>query len=210
MSKVCKKINKKIRLLKYIELDGDFTAYLYCHRLKNTGTKFDGQEYLGITTNWLARMMLWFCKKASYGGRKIDKARKLFGVDNSHWDHEIIGYIKVNSSDKKTIRKILRDFEAKHIKLHDSYNNGFNSNLGGRGMFGIQHTQEAKNKISKKSKAYHQSHGNKVTAIFPDGHSKQYPTMFDAAKDLNINVGSVSYSYKHGTTTRNGYKFIAA
>lgn len=210
MSKICKKIKKGMRLLKYIEVNGDFTAYLYCHRLKNTGTKFDGQEYIGITTNWLGRILQWFCKKASYGGRKIDEARKLFGVDNSHWDHEIITYIKVNSSDKKTIRKILKDCETEHIKAHDSYNNGFNGNLGGRGMFGIHHTQEAKDKISKKSKAYHQTHGKKVLVIFPDGHSHQYPTMLDAAKELNINEGSISYSYKHGTTTRNGFKFVAA
>lgn len=46
-----------------------------------------------------------------------------------------------------------------------------------------------------------------VTAIFPDGSQKSYPSMLDAAKDNKLNAGSVYNSVKHNGKTKNGIKF---
>lgn len=56
-------------------------------------------------------------------------------------------------------------------------------------------------------KAAQQARGTKVLATAPDGSTKEYPTMLDAAGGCGLNVGSVSSAVKTGGTTRNGYKF---
>ena len=65
-------------------------------------------------------------------------------------------------------------------------------------------------KAKANMKAAQQRRGTDCIAIFPDGHKKFYNTMVDAARDNNLDVGSVSHSIKNNGTTKGGLKFRAA
>ena len=52
-----------------------------------------------------------------------------------------------------------------------------------------------------------QARGTKVRAIYPDGTTKEFTTMLDAANECGVGVGSVYNCIKTGGMTRAGYKF---
>lgn len=56
-------------------------------------------------------------------------------------------------------------------------------------------------------KAAQQLRGTNVRAIFPDGSTKEFSTMLDAAKACSMNVGSVANVIKSNGICRNGMKF---
>lgn len=58
-----------------------------------------------------------------------------------------------------------------------------------------------------KMKAVQQERGTAVIATFLDGTEHDYPTMLDAAKDTNHNVGSIDNCVKRGGTTKDNFKF---
>ena len=47
----------------------------------------------------------------------------------------------------------------------------------------------------------------KVKAIYPDGTTKEFTTMLDAANECGVDVGSVYNCIQTGGRTRAGYKF---
>ena len=56
-------------------------------------------------------------------------------------------------------------------------------------------------------KAAQQERGTSVRVIFPDGHTKDFPTMLDASKQTGDGTGSVKYSIEHGNITKRGYRY---
>lgn len=69
---------------------------------------------------------------------------------------------------------------------------------------GIKQTAQARANM----KAAQQANGTKTKAIYPDGSTKVFSTMLDAANACSMNVGSVDYLIKSGGKSRkNGMKF---
>lgn len=68
-------------------------------------------------------------------------------------------------------------------------------------------THPISDETKAKMKAVHQERGTTVIATFPDGTEHEYPTMLDAAKDTNHNVGSIDNCVKRGGTTKDNFKF---
>ena len=56
-------------------------------------------------------------------------------------------------------------------------------------------------------KAAQQKRGTKIRALYPDGSTKEFTTMLDAAKACSMNVGSVASVIKTNGVCRNGMKF---
>lgn len=68
---------------------------------------------------------------------------------------------------------------------------------------GMEIPDEAKVNMQKAQKTME----TKVRAIYPDGTTKEFTTMPDAAKECNVGVGSVYNCVKTGGMTKAGYKF---
>ena len=68
---------------------------------------------------------------------------------------------------------------------------------------GYKHSETVRAHMSAAQKL----NGTKTKITFPDGTVKIYPTMLDAAKGINVNVGSIEYYAKRSAThtTQSGY-----
>ena len=158
----------------------------------------DGKSYVGCTTNELKRRYDWNCKTASYSGVKISKARKDLGLDA--FKYERLYVIIVDSKDG--LVKHLEAKEAEFIKKFDSHDNGYNTSKGGHGNKGNQMSDAQKEKIRKSSK-------KKAVRLIPDngGPERDVESMMEVSRQLNINVGLVSYyANKANTKSVAGYK----
>lgn len=107
--------------------------------------KSTGQKYVGQTIDIKNRNSQWKDLRHSYGGRKIDDARKRHGVSDNDWELKVF---PVNPSTKEELANKLNLEETAYIKKYNSVEEGLNGSYG-RGMLGLHHTDEAKAKISK-------------------------------------------------------------
>ena len=73
---------------------------------------------------------------------------------------------------------------------------------------GYKHTETTKLHM----KEAQQENGSKIIVTFPNGSKKFYNTMLDAAKDLNVNIGSIDYYVNKSKThkRKDGYYFEKA
>lgn len=94
----------------------------------------NGKIYIGFDSNWPQRM--WEHKSPSNyktGKHKFYRALRKYGINNFHWE------VIYQSQDKQHCLTIMEPF---FIKEFDSYKCGYNSTLGGEGMFGYKHTSD--------------------------------------------------------------------
>lgn len=99
-----------------------------------------GKVYIGQTTNERHRRNV-FNSNQSYGGVKIDNARKKYGPEN--FEYTVL--MKVIGDDPEEIKSYLNKLEVGFIKMYDSFNNGYNSTEGGDSIFHI--TEEIREKM---------------------------------------------------------------
>lgn len=104
-----------------------------------------GKIYIGQTTNESRRRKTFLNLNKSYGGEKIDYARRKYGPEN--FKYEII--YKNNFSSAKEAQIKLDELEEYYIKLYDSYKTGYNMTLGGYTTTGLKFTEEQKKNMSK-------------------------------------------------------------
>lgn len=99
----------------------------------------NGKVYIGFDSNWPNRQ-----KNHKYlsnkRNQKIYSAIRKYGWDNFIWE------VIYQSKDGK---HCLNEMESYFIKQFDSYQNGYNSTLGGEGTLGRITTNTTKNKISQ-------------------------------------------------------------
>lgn len=122
-------------------------AIVYLRRLKAEKSKETAGHnlgYIGQTQDLLKRNGDWRNLKKAYGGKKIERARRLYGTDD--WELIILyeGNIKKESTRKKKLDRI----ETAMIKLYNTVNHGFNTSYG-HGMKGLHHSKESRRKISQ-------------------------------------------------------------
>lgn len=124
---------------------------VYCHT-----NKINGKKYIGITSKKAERR---WCNGKGYAIQqvKFNKAIQKYGWDN--FTHEIL---EENIPTLEEANKL----EKHYIELYDTYNNGYNSTIGGDGTNGYKHTREYCEQLSKKRKGKNNPMYNKpsVTA----------------------------------------------
>lgn len=115
----------------------------------------DNKYYVGITTRNLdirvKEHSISFNKRSS----KIAKAIKKVNFNN----------IKIIILKENISLSLAKKYEIYYIKKYNSFNNGYNSTLGGEGLFGHKMTKEHKEKISKAKQ------GIKMSEEFKSKHS---------------------------------------
>ena len=177
------------------EKDKQYKGIIYCHKLKETD-----ECYVGETKDENARKQHWKSSRSCYGGPKIKKAREEFGIDDSIWSYAVLETVTADS--EQELDALLKVKETNWIKELDSYERGFNGNLGGRGLSGLQLSSVHKQKISK-------ANSRQITVQFDDGSTKVFSSQKDAAEQFNMSEASISnYAKNRKHNDRGGWKIV--
>ncbi len=156
----------------------EFTAYT----LKN---KFTLKYYCGVTAHPGNRKSVWKGLNNKYAGKKLNDARKLYGVGKEAWEYEETIVLVADIND---VIATMDNVERALILKYDSYNNGYNSNFGGLG---------------RGSKGY-------VSVSMPGADTIVYNSCEAAAVALGMSPGIVYYYVYTSKTHKkkdNGYVF---
>lgn len=111
-------------------------------------TSPSGKVYIGQTSNEKRRRSEFFRINQSYGGSKMDNARKKYGVEN--FLYEVL--FREEFDDLGVMAKTLNEKEMYYIKLFDSFKSGYNMNEGGAGNVGFEMPNDSRLKISENTK----------------------------------------------------------
>lgn len=104
-----------------------------------------GKYYIGQTVDETQRR--WnFLSDKRYGGPKIDNARKKYGPEN--FEYTVL--MKVEGDNPDEVKHYLDALEIGFIKMYNSIDEGYNITKGGGGCYGFHHSDEVKERISKK------------------------------------------------------------
>ena len=101
----------------------EITAYT----LKN---KITLKYYCGVTLYPTNRKSVWKGLNNKYAGKKINDARKKYGVGDDVWEYTPSIVLVANIND---VKDEMDRVETDLIAQYDSYHNGYNSNSGGQG-----------------------------------------------------------------------------
>lgn len=116
-------------------------------------TSPSGGIYIGQTIDEDRRRSEFNDSNNSYGGIKIDSARKKYGVEN--FNYEVLFSIE---AEEDIIGPILNEMEMKYISLYDSFNHGYNSTIGGNNIGSQFHLSREKQRHSLKE--YYKTHNS--------------------------------------------------
>lgn len=106
-------------------------------------TSPSGKSYIGQTTNERVRREHWNME-GPYSGKKIDRARKKYGITN--FTYTVLARKQYNS--KKEAKMELDMLEVYYIGMYDSYRHGYNCTIGGNTTLGYTHSEETKKKMA--------------------------------------------------------------
>lgn len=101
------------------------------------------KRYVGQTTNEKQRRLTFCNLNRSYGGAKIDNARKKYLPE--HFKYMVL--FKGVFSSQSLAKEKLDQLEQYYIKELDTYKSGYNSTLGGGGNLGYIPSQETREKL---------------------------------------------------------------
>lgn len=124
-------------------------------------SKTSGKSYIGKTTNTLKQRIGEHVRKSktSKHTNHFHNAIKKYGEDDFVWE------VLDNCDDEE----VLNILEIKYIKLHNTYNDGYNLSLGGEGQTGYKYTEEhSKNMSVSMKKAYSEGRKKSVFETMSD------------------------------------------
>ena len=101
-----------------------------------------GKYYIGQTVNEERRRRC-FLYDESYGGSKIDNARKKYGPKN--FEYTVL--MKISGDNPEEVKKYLDTLEIGFIRIYNSIENGYNITEGGEGTVGYHPTEETRRKL---------------------------------------------------------------
>lgn len=100
--------------------------------------------YIGQTTQEKRRRKTFLNLNKSYGGVKIDNARKKFSPES--FSYEVIWRGKFDSVKEAQVK--LDELEIYYIREYDSYRTGYNMTYGGYTTIGMKASEETRKKLS--------------------------------------------------------------
>jgi len=151
---------------------------IYCYHCVPTGKK-----YIGQTIDEKTR------KKKHISDSKTQDLKFYRAVRKHGWENFIYGIIS------EFDENILNEKEMFYIEIYDSFENGYNSTLGGEGKRGYKLLQETKELISKALKGKPMNHGKSVSAGLT-GRKLSKEHIEKIQKTLKENKSSI-YSMSH-------------
>lgn len=135
--------SKKNYLYNYDAATGEYLGCVYVYTNTTAGPEYDF-KYVGCTTNEYERRSQWNSSSTHYAGVKINDARQKYGKFNFSY----VVLVELRNADIKVLRKEIEEWEAIYISYYDSFNNGYNMSVGGRGGKGTKRSIKTRNLIS--------------------------------------------------------------
>lgn len=117
-------------------------------------TSPSGKVYIGQTVNEQKRRNRFFNLNDTYGGPKIDRARKKYSPEN--FIYEILFEIEADD-----IKDILNEKEIQFITQYNSVEDGYNCDAGGNSRIGYIPTEQARLNMSRAQTGRKQSEATK-------------------------------------------------
>lgn len=109
---------------------------IYCLTFEN------GKKYVGLTTQPLDKRLYEHCNTSFNKKDKLFNNKKARAI-RKYMTFEVSVLYQGDDLNKK---------EVEFIKEFDSFNNGYNSTMGGEGCLGVIKSQETRNKLSDRAK----------------------------------------------------------
>lgn len=134
-----------------------------------------GKVYIGITQKSLKQRKAIHETKATQGKQEhFRRALRKYGFDNFKWE-------VIDNAEKW---EELCELEKVYIEKFDSFNNGYNSTLGGDGAFGVKWTEERRKEHSALMLTNHPFKGKKFSEETRKriGNAKKGQTLSEEAK----------------------------
>lgn len=133
------------------------------YSIKNTvyiaTNKLNNKSYIGCTTQKLSDRMR---QHKNDSNNRPDKSLFCMALNEYGWsnfDWKVLHIVDVNGKDREEIIKELKEFEVRFVNKFDTFNSGYNSNIGGDGcnglkgnkshMYGKKHTKETRDKMKE-------------------------------------------------------------
>lgn len=116
------------------------TGCIYMHTNTITNKSYIGQTINGMMYRWRSH-----CRDAENmvaPNNHFHRAIRKYG--NDVWEHQVLI--------DDVPQDLLNEYEQNMIEKYDTFNSGYNSNIGGGSAIGYKHTQEQKDKIGKAHK----------------------------------------------------------
>lgn len=166
--------------------------WVYVHTCPN-GKRYVGQTIVPVEKRW--RKGFGYKSHNKHFFRAITK----YGWDNI--DHTIY---QVNSKEEM-------DYLEKYlIAFYNTtdHNCGYNKTIGGEGVVGFKHSEEAKHKMSElKNGIHYPTRQSAVIRTDQNGNEYRYSSIQEAAKAINSNTGNICNCLKGKRKTAGGYKW---
>lgn len=121
----------------------------YIYKLTN---EVNGKVYIGKTINITRRLTQHTIITPKYN-HHLGNAIKKYGINS--FQEDVL--VSLKSDNTKKLNATLSALERFCIKKFDTYNNGYNSTIGGEGTSGFKWSQESKKKLSNSLKSYFQT-----------------------------------------------------
>ena len=138
---------------------------IYCY------TSPSGKKYVGQTRSETKRKSRFKNLNRSYGGEKIDNARKKYGPEN--FKYEILE--KQVFDNKDVCLKWMDDREKYWIKYYNTYKKGYNSSEGGYSM-------KSKESIEKQRATMKKKYGGKMPEALKRNFKENHKRLIERCK----------------------------
>ena len=129
-------------------LHREVQSFLYSAQMIGVIYKYtspSGKVYIGQTTQEKRRRKTFLNLNKSYGGVKIDNARRRYSPEA--FTYEVLCRMKFATA--KDAQEKLDELEEYYIKEFDTYRNGYNMTFGGYTTTGMKLSEETRKKLSK-------------------------------------------------------------
>lgn len=157
--------------------------------------------YIGSTIHEYNRKSVFKSTKSKYAGKKINDARKEYGI--AAFQYQVIEI--VTAPDETTLKMQMNEREKYYINKFNSTITGYNTALYGKGQNGIKLSDETKKKMSDSHK--------KIAVRITDASNNTitiFPSLKSANKTLDIPLSSMHKILSHGGGEWKNFKIEAA
>lgn len=151
-------------------------------------TSPSGKIYIGQTTQEKRRRKTFLNLNKSYGGEKIDNARRKYSPES--FSYEVLCRFKFATAQEA--KNKLDKLEESYIKAYDSYCNGYNMTFGGHTSLGMKASEATRLKLSQIrkgckgtpcSEAQKKEHGERMRQLYADPEWRAKRLMIDRSEE---------------------------
>ena len=162
-------------------------AYFYVYKITNVVTNL---SYIGVTRDAIKQRL----REHVYAAKHKTSNRKLFRAINEYGPENFQIEVVYEGEESKYAERYF--IENEYIIKYDTYDNGYNGNLGGVGL--TEHTTESKQKMSANNFWRGKSRTGSLNPMYGRKHTQEAKQMM-SEKKIGI---TTRFNYSHSEKTK--------